>query len=280
MPPFDARPAGLLRAGGLRAVQRADPGSRLPRGRAAVAAARRCPAIRWAASAPTSRCRGAARGSALECGRPRQRKSHSAGPVAPARWRIAPIPAQDVQLVPVSIFVGRAPDRGSRLVLGAVLGELGAGRPLPPPAGDPAQRPRHRGAVLAEPVARARHPRRGPAARAHGAQDCRACCARTSAASAPRSSAPTCPPGACWSTACSTPSRCARRSPTRPRRDEQRIPGGLEEGARASPGKSPPTIRNPVVRSLSFLLTGFWNRIYDGVADAPPRQAQAGRARA
>ena len=167
--------------------------------------------------------------------------------------------------MPVSIFVGRAPDQSSRLVLGAVLGKLGAGRPLPPPARDPAQRPRHAGAVLAagarcatssprtcRPSARVRktlaraaralppHPRGGH---------------RPGPVDAPPAGRPRARRRA------GAQGRHHRPGPPRQQRST-RTPGRRRT---PSPGRSPPTIRNPVVRSLSFMLHRFWNRIYDGV---------------
>lgn len=75
---------------------------------------------------------------------------------------------------------GRAPGAGvdlrrpragqaERLVRGAVLGKLGAGRPLPAPAGGAAQWPHHHRALRAADLAAPDHGRR-PAARAHPAQ--------------------------------------------------------------------------------------------------------------
>ena len=141
--PIRRRPApGLLRARGLRPVQRADPGQGLPPGRPALAA-------------------GAA------AARPDRAQARLRGPVAPQRLapdsRPAPDHAHPLRLAgqtaagpPRRPGAGRAPGAGvdlrrprpgpeQRLVLGAVLGKLGPGRPLPADAGGPAQRPRHPG---------------------------------------------------------------------------------------------------------------------------------------
>ncbi len=74
--------------------------------------------------------------------------------------------------------------------------------------------------------------------------------------------------------------RCARRSPTRRAATAPNARGRLEEGPRATPTRSPPTIRTRWCARLSFLLTPVWNRIYRRRAGAPPGQAQGGRARA
>ena len=108
----DAAP-DLLRAGRLRPVQRADPG-RAPAARPAC----RSPLqpLRRRPAGAQARLRGAV---AAQCQR--------AGPLAAGRRRTRPIPARwrgcwhahradpalDVQLVPVSIFVGRAPGQRS-----------------------------------------------------------------------------------------------------------------------------------------------------------------------
>ncbi len=166
VPIIQWQPPGLLRAGRLRPVQCADPATRLPRGRPALAAATD---DRRSAGPQARVCRLVA--SPCQC----------TGAVAGARtqdpFRLAGTPAASAPrrsharcATGAGVDLRRpGAEPQQRLVLGAVLGKLDDRRPLPPLAGDPAQRPRHPGPVRPAGVA-ARHRRRRAAARTHRAQ--------------------------------------------------------------------------------------------------------------
>ena len=221
---------------------------------------RRCspsPAIHWAASAPTWRCRG---------GMPARRAVRRTQDPIPAPGAPAEAHRADPNWTCSwcrcrSSSAARRPQQ--RLVLGAVFRALGAGRPLPPPAGDPAQRPRHRGAVLAD-VSRCATswPRtcRTSAPCARPSRVLRAHFRRIRAAVI----GPDLSTRRLLVDAVLTPSRCARRSPTRPgataanTSEAWKKAHALRLGNRRrlfAPGGALAVVR----------LTGFWNRIYDGV---------------
>ena len=216
------------------------------------------------------------RAVAPQCRQRAQRRCEpGAGPPAtarrtPARWRACceahrDDPALDVQLVPVSIFVGRAPDKNSgwfsvlfsenwtlvgrfRRLLAILLN----GRDTLVQFAPPVRPARDRRRRTCRPNARCARSR--------------ACCARTSTASAQRSSARTCRRGACWSTRCSPPTRCKEAIADQARR-EKGSKGDQEawKKAHAFAYEIAADYSHPVVRSVSFLLTSVWNRIYRGV---------------
>ena len=163
------RPPGLLRARGLRPVERADPRPRLPRSRPAVADA----ADARRPARPQARlCRAVAPPCQHPQGARRDARAGTQDPFGLAGAAAGSASRRSVagRAAGAGVDLRRPhPRQAERLVLGAVLGKLDAGRPLPPPARDPAQRPRHPDPVRAAGAA-ARHRRRRPRSRTHRAQ--------------------------------------------------------------------------------------------------------------
>ena len=93
---------------------------------------------------------------------------------------------------------------------------------------------------------------------------CSASCACISAASARSSSGPIFRTGAPSSMRCSTPIRCAPRS-KRPRARKTSAVEAARERARKYAMEIAADYSHPVVRSISFMLKAFWNKLYDGV---------------
>ena len=164
--------AGVLRDRGLRPLQRADPGAGLPQQRAAVTAA--TPARR-SAGAQARVCRAVAAqcqcpGSAAAlAGHPATHLQEPFHLVGAAARGASPGPLTGRPAGAGVHFCGPCARQDQWLVLGIVLGKLGAGESLPPAAGHPAQWPQHHRAICsADQPARDRC--RGPALRAHRAQ--------------------------------------------------------------------------------------------------------------